>query len=72
MTAACGRCGVRADVGCKHQPAAGSAPPAITDGSLKADNRRRPPIRMGGMAFHPGRRTTDAVQAAAERLFTKP
>ena len=35
MSAPCILCGVRADVGCKHRPADGAAPPAIGDPSLR-------------------------------------
>jgi len=37
----CPRCGVRADVGCKHRPAEGSPPPAIARAEYeKRDGRR--------------------------------
>lgn len=37
----CGRCGVRADVGCKHRPAEGPPPLAIERSEIPLDGRRQ-------------------------------
>lgn len=66
----CSRCGVRADVGCRHRPAAGPPPPAMDPrGKPKKDGRHKSGSGWQGRAFHPVTRSeTEALKA----LFTKP
>ena len=64
----CSYCGVRADVGCKHRPPSGPPPQTFPE---KADRRKGDTRRIPGLAFHPERRTPDAVKRAADKLFNK-
>lgn len=40
MSESCYRCGVRADIGCKHRPAEGAPPLAIAQPEPEEDGRR--------------------------------
>lgn len=56
----CARCGVRADVGCKHRPAAGDRPPAIASPDVKPDGRGG--ARPGnGHNFHRNKAPTASI-----------
>lgn len=50
MSEGCSLCGVRRDIGCKHHPAEGSPPPAISHPKGKKDGRQVD--RGQGHAFH--------------------
>lgn len=67
----CPRCNVRADVGCKHQPASGVVPLAMTRASTfkPLPTQMRPGMGQG-LAFHPGRLKASNVEAAKRSLMT--
>jgi hypothetical protein len=58
----CWRCGVRADVGCKHRPAAGIAPRPVA----RVEDRRRAD-KGQGLGFHRERLASN-LQAAIDSL----
>lgn len=62
----CPRCGVRADVGCKHQPAVGPAPPAIA----RADYEKRDGRKNGlqGLLSHHQDRLARNLEPARKAL----
>lgn len=65
----CPRCGVRADVGCKHRPAEGVPPQAIVrTNHEKRDGRSRPNSGQG-WNFHRGDLARN-LEAAQQRLTT--
>lgn len=67
----CARCGVRADVGCRHRAASGDVPPALTDFAPKKP-RGPGPKDFGGLTLAGHKRSSSNVMAAAEALFSKP
>jgi hypothetical protein len=69
-TEPCLRCGVRADVGCKHRPAEGRPPPAMDPRSAKPkrDGRSKPSVSQGFNFRHVSQAEVDA---AAGGLFTQ-
>lgn len=65
MSEGCPLCGVRGDVGCKHQPASGFPPPAINDSAPKkkrAGNLNSPWGAKGNPAGPAAQRIKDGLQ----------
>lgn len=66
----CGRCGVRADVGCKHRGPQGLPPVAVADPRPKIDARSHGNNGGQGWAMHRDRFPA-AMERARKMLSTK-
>jgi hypothetical protein len=68
----CGRCGVRADVGCKHRPAVGVKPLAIERAKEpeRKDGRSRPG-QMQGLLSHHQDRIASNLESAKRSLLPR-
>jgi hypothetical protein len=67
MSEPCGRCGVRADIGCKHRPAEGAPPASIRAAKPKARAQRF--VGEGFSAFHKPRKRE--LERLVERAFKR-